>query len=229
MVEIESYTGRLLEKLKERFGGRLVYLGLQGSYLRGEAGENSDIDIMAVLNELTLEDMDAYRAVVEEMEESGRACGFICSREDLRCWNRCEIGHLLHTTKDLYGRLAELTPDYSPEDVREYVRILVGNLYHGICHPYIHSADPLSGERLEAAYKQVFFILQNKQYLESGLWGGTKRELLGMLQEEDGALLGTAMRMGTEGAPVDEAERRALLRQIMEWCQRTLEWARQVK
>ncbi len=227
MVEIESYTDRLLEKLKGHFGRRLVYLGLQGSYLRGEAGENSDIDIMAVLDGLTLEDMDAYRAMVEEMEESGRACGFICSREDLLNWNRCETGHLLHTTRDLYGRLEELTPDYSPEDVKEFIRISVGSLYHGICHPYIHSAEPLNGDRLEAAFKQVFFILQNKQYLESGLWGGTKRELLDMLSEEDRALLKTSMKIGAEGAPMDEGERRELLGQLVEWCQRMLKWARE--
>ena len=45
LVDIEDYTKRLTEELKKKFGKRLLYVGLQGSYLRGEATSESDIDI----------------------------------------------------------------------------------------------------------------------------------------------------------------------------------------
>ena len=48
MVDIENWMGELAEKLTGRFGPRLLFLGLQGSYGRGEAGEDSDIDVAAV-------------------------------------------------------------------------------------------------------------------------------------------------------------------------------------
>ncbi|MBQ9141799.1 MAG: nucleotidyltransferase domain-containing protein [Lachnospiraceae bacterium] len=35
-----------MDSTKDEFGDRLLYVGLQGSYLRGEATESSDIDIM---------------------------------------------------------------------------------------------------------------------------------------------------------------------------------------
>ena len=41
-MNIESYMEGLTEKLKAHFGQRLIYVGLQGSYLRGEANEESD-------------------------------------------------------------------------------------------------------------------------------------------------------------------------------------------
>ena len=50
MFDLQSYLSRLLSLLRRTFGPRLVYLGLQGSYLRGEATENSDIDVMAVID-----------------------------------------------------------------------------------------------------------------------------------------------------------------------------------
>ena len=45
---IDNYMENLISRCKEAFGNRLVYVGLQGSYLRGEATENSDIDVMGV-------------------------------------------------------------------------------------------------------------------------------------------------------------------------------------
>ena len=35
MLNIENYLSRLLTLLQQNFGPRLVYVGLQGSYLRG--------------------------------------------------------------------------------------------------------------------------------------------------------------------------------------------------
>ena len=68
MVEIENYISELIEDLKTRFGQRLKYVGLQGSYLRGEATEHSDIDIMVVMDELDVSDLAAYRSVIKAMD-----------------------------------------------------------------------------------------------------------------------------------------------------------------
>ena len=43
---IDNYMENLISRCKEAFGNRLVYVGQQGSWLRGEATENSDIDVM---------------------------------------------------------------------------------------------------------------------------------------------------------------------------------------
>ena len=56
MIDIERYLFTLIERLTVCFGSRLLYIGLQGSYLRGEATEESDIDIMAVIDGLSVSD-----------------------------------------------------------------------------------------------------------------------------------------------------------------------------
>ena len=50
MFNADDYLARLTGLLTEAFGSRLIYVGLQGSYLRGEAGPDSDIDAMVVLD-----------------------------------------------------------------------------------------------------------------------------------------------------------------------------------
>ena len=64
MIRIEEYTQKLIDLLKHAFSDRLVYVGLQGSYLRQEATDTSDIDIMAVIDDLDFADLDRYRSVL---------------------------------------------------------------------------------------------------------------------------------------------------------------------
>ena len=53
MLDLTAYLDDLVAALRARFGARLLYVGLQGSRLRGEAREDSDIDVMLVLKGLT--------------------------------------------------------------------------------------------------------------------------------------------------------------------------------
>ena len=64
MICIDKYIEELTAELKDVFGGRLLYVGLQGSYLRGEANENSDIDIMAIIDNMTAEDLKTYKTAL---------------------------------------------------------------------------------------------------------------------------------------------------------------------
>ncbi len=113
MLQPDEYISGMISLMKERFGKRLLYVGLQGSYLRGEADRESDIDIMTVLDFLSVEDLNVYRQVVEENGHAEKACGFLCGKDELAHWNPCEICHLLHTTKDYYGKLSSLVPSYT--------------------------------------------------------------------------------------------------------------------
>lgn len=58
MLRIEDYMKNLVCVLKEAYRNRLIYVGLQGSYCRGAADDNSDIDIMVVLDNLQIENME---------------------------------------------------------------------------------------------------------------------------------------------------------------------------
>ncbi len=196
MFDAQKYIESLLSIMKKDFGDRLLYVGLQGSYPRGEATEDSDIDIMVVVKDFSVSDMTLYRQAIESLENVQKSCGFICGLDEMKNWNPLEICHLLHTTKDYYGCLSSLVPPYTDSDVRAFVKMSLGNLYHEICHRYIHRPLERSMEALPYTYKAVFFILQNMHYLETGAFIGTKKELVQVLNGKDKSVLETALMYG---------------------------------
>lgn len=219
MVNIEHYITSLTELLCQRFGTRLLYIGLQGSYLRGEATDRSDIDMMVIIDSLSMADLNIYRDTISSLPHFEQSCGFICSKEDLAKWNPLEICHLLHSTKDYYGKLRTLVPVFTEHDIRNFVKLSVGNLYHEICHRYIHAGTEASKARLPGTFKGVFFILQNLHYLTHGEFIGTKAELVQLLSGKDQAVLEHSIAMN-QGAEFDFEESFQLL---FTWCQETLQ------
>lgn len=215
-MNAEKYILELTEGLKARFGQRLTYVGLQGSYLRGEAHDQSDIDIMVIIDGLSVSDLESYRDLIRSMEYYEKSCGFICSRGDIQAWNPLEICGLLHGTKDYYGTLSTLVPSFTQEDVRNFAKLSLNNLYHEICHRFIHASRERNTAALSGSYKSTFFILQTLVYLRSGVYVPTKRELLDWLSGTDRIILETAM-AGESLLSFDEA-----FACLFHWCQKTL-------
>lgn len=220
MVHIETYTEKLLKHLKDRFGERLVYLGLQGSYLRNEAHENSDIDIMAVIDGITVEDLKRYRETLVDVGDYEKSCGFLCGRDELAAWNPLEACHLVHTTKDLYGTLSEYLPEYTVEDEKNFIKVSVGNLYHELCHRYLYASREKNVARLPAACKQVFYILQNLCFLETGVFHNSKAELLCYLEGQDREVFVLSQQL--QEATEFEFDFDAALSLLLTWCRDTL-------
>lgn len=218
MVDITKYIAQLIDLLKHQYGERLTYVGLQGSYLRGEATDKSDIDIMVVIENLNINDLDCYRTIISAMEEPEKSCGFICSKADLKNWNPLEIPNLLNNTKDYYGVLNQLVPFYTEHDIRNFIKISINNLYHELCHRYIHAEKNENIEQLPYSYKNVFFILQNMYYLESRKYIPTKSELLPLLLGRNHAVLKRAIQL-SNGMKYDFTENFHL---IFTWCQDTM-------
>ena len=218
MFQPDQYISRLIHQLKAAFQQRLIFVGLQGSYLRGEATEHSDIDVMVVLRDLTADDLTTYRNVISALPSSDKSCGFICGLEELQHWNPLEICHLLHTTKTYYGQLEAIIPSFTRQHVCDYVKLCVGNLYHELCHRHVHASAQESRDALPGACKQVFFILQNLHYAEHNNFLSTHKELLAALSGEDRLVLQTALLIGG-GAAFDDDEAFSLL---LGWCQKAL-------
>jgi predicted nucleotidyltransferase len=219
MVNIDAYLSQLTSLLQAHFGNHLVYVGLQGSYLRGEATEQSDIDIMVVIENLSVSDLNAYRCIIQSMEHAEKSCGFICSRTDLANWNPMEIFHVLNSTRDYFGTLEELIPAYTNQDIRNYIKISVNNLYHDLCHRYIHADVDKSVASLPFCYKCVFFILQDLYFLKSSRFVSTKAELLPLLEGKDYAVMQRSMDM-IQGLSFNFEDSFELL---FSWCQETLQ------
>ena len=218
MFRVEEYMSELIASLKKVFSDRLIYVGLQGSYLRMEATENSDLDIMVILQELSLQDMKLYREIIMKMQDYEKSCGFICGMDEFKAWNPLELCQLLHSTKDYYGTLSVLIPEYSKEDVANFIKLSVGNLYHEICHRYIHADREANYQKLPLTYKGVFFILQNMYYLKTGVFCVTKRELISILESPDKEIMEISLKVSaTEEYDFDKA-----FSQLLLWCRSVL-------
>ena len=212
MFVVDEYLQKLIGACNNAFGDRLVYVGLQGSYMRGEATDKSDIDVMIVLDGFSAADMDVYREILKEIGEYEKSCGFICGRNEMMRWNPLEVCQLSHTTKDLFGELKDFLPPATREDEINYVKLSLGNLYHELCHRYIHADREKNIAAFRGTCKGFFFLIQNLHFLESGSFAVTKRELKEQVSEEDRAVLETAEL--PDGFDYESAFRR-----VFRWCQ----------
>ncbi len=189
MFDLDKYLADLIMNCRSAFGGRLLYMGLQGSWLRGEAHENSDIDIMVILDGFSVRDMDTYREILKEIGFYEKSCGFICGKDEMKRWNPLEVGQLRHTTKDLVGVLTDYLPNAAREDEINYVKLSLGNLYHELCHRYIHANRDRNTAKFRGTCKSVFYLIQNLHFLESGRFILSRMALKEAVTEEDRIVL----------------------------------------
>ena len=189
MFDLDSYMNTLILSCRAAFGERLLYVGLLGSYLRGEAHENSDIDVMVILKRFSVQDMDRYREILKKIGFYEKSCGFICGRDELLRWNPLEVCQLRHTTKDLLGVLTDYLPRANREDEINYVKLSLGNLYHELCHRYIHADRERNVVAFRGTSKGVFFLMQNLHYLETDHFILTKKDLKEAVSAEDRRVL----------------------------------------
>ncbi len=221
IVNIDTYMKDMQSLLTESFGEALCYIGLQGSYLRGEATENSDIDVVVILEKLTMADMGTYRQIIEKLPKPHLSCGFICGREEMQNWNTLELCQLLYSTRDYYGCLSDFLPCWTGDDAVQYVKLSADNLYHVLCHSYIHGSSEDLTDSLPGLYKQAYFILQNLHYLRScrgdsaGEFVLSKRDLLDRLTGDERTILEKSLYYADGGSVVLEKDYRLLFA----WCQ----------
>ena len=185
MFDLDKYLADLILNCRTAFGERMLYMGLQGSLLRGEAHENSDIDVMVILDRFSVRDMDIYRGILRETGFYERSCGFICGKDEMKRWNPLEVCQLRHTTKDLVGVLTDHLPPATREDEINYVKLSLGNLYHELCHRYIHEDRDKNTAKFRGTCKSVFYLIQNMHYLESGCFLLREKDLKAAVSEED--------------------------------------------
>lgn len=193
MIDPQKWVTDVLAKLKDAFGSRLAYLGLQGSYRRGEATENSDIDLVVLLDVVNLPDLDLYRSIVHAMPEGHKACGFIAGVEDFAAWPRHELFPFKMDTADYYGRLDDFLPPVSTEDIRLGVSISASALVHMLTHSYLYAENEAKASILKEACKSAFFILRVSNYLATGVYSDSKKDLFSRLDGDEKEILAAGM------------------------------------
>ena len=91
MIDINDWMKNYLQKLDETFANRVWFVGLQGSYGRGEATETSDIDIVVILDELSAMDIHAYKDMLDTLSHRDLICGFLSGKKEIMNWEPSDL------------------------------------------------------------------------------------------------------------------------------------------
>lgn len=214
MLDIEVWMNELVSRIKEEFGERVEFVGLQGSYARNEAHEESDIDVVVILDSLSIQDLKRYRELVAEMPEREKACGFISGADEIAHWEPAELFQFYHDTKPVWGNMDHLMCLVEREDIKRAIRIGACNLYHACCHNFIYEQSP---EMLLSLYKPTFFILQAKHYDETGCYLRSKETLKEQLKDTDKEILSICLDR-PKSDTLSEADFHAYHEKLLAWC-----------
>lgn len=151
--------------MRDLFGGRVLFIGLQGSYGRNEAHGTSDIDVVLILDTVSLHDLKQYKQVIEALPDRPLICGFVSGREELAGWYKSDLFQFYYDTVPYYGSLHDIISAPTNMDARAAVLMGACNLYHMCSHNYLHGGDM---ETLKSLYKSAFFVLQAKHFSGTG-------------------------------------------------------------
>ena len=197
-VDMKSWVRAFESQMKAEFGSRVCFLGLQGSRARGEAHAGSDIDAVAILDKMSLDELARYRAVLEKLPHRELACGFISGKEELCRWEPSELLQFYFDTVPVCGTLDFLRPALTPQAAQHAVLSGACSIYHACAHNYVHAR---SGEALRGLCKPALFVLRAQHYCETGVFLRTGRELEAALEGQAACVLrGTqAFAAGTAG------------------------------
>ena len=207
-MDINIFMGSFKENLLRLFGDNLLFLGIQGSYGRGEAKETSDIDPVIILQQCGKDEILRYRSYVDTLSEKDILCGFISSIDELRAWESADRAQLILDTKPVYRDLAELCPPITGDDIRRAVQQGVCAIYHASSHNILHARD---WSILPELYKSSRFTIRMKHYLQTDVYVSAFRELITVVDEEEKAILETQN---------PDAENDAFI--LLEWASKTM-------
>ena len=187
-MDINSFMESFKANLLRLFGDNLLFLGLQGSYGRGEAKETSDIDPVIILQHCGKDELLKYRAYIDTLPEKDILCGFVSSIDELRAWESADRAQLILDTKSVYRDLAGLCPEITIDDIERAVLQGACTIYHASSHNILHARN---WSILPEIYKSARFTIRMKHYLQTGVYVSTFRELTTVVDEEEKTILET--------------------------------------
>lgn len=186
MLDIQTWSENFLEQIKAFFGERLYFVGLQGSYARGEATAESDIDMVVILDQLSYMDVFAYGGFLDTLPQREKICGFLSGKEDLLCWDTADLFQFYHDTQPLFGDLEIVAAKLDDEAVHRAIHRGVCDIYHGCVHNLLHEK---SGEALRGLYKSASFVVQALYYEETGDYVGKMADLMRLVGQKEACIL----------------------------------------
>ena len=206
MIEIKNWMKHFLQALDAHFGERAWFVGLQGSYGRGEATEESDIDVVGILDNLSAADLRQYRAMLDTLPHRELICGFLAGKEELLHWDAADLFQFCYDTTPIQGSLDELMSLLDDAAVWRAIKTGVCNLYHGCVHNMLHER---SEDVLRGLYTSASFAVQAICFAQTGTYIRHQKELREKISPQEREILDmfSALKCG-ESVAFDEMSER---------------------
>ena len=199
MIEPDSWLRRFTRKLRETFGERVWFLGLQGSYARGEATGSSDIDPVVVLDVLTAQDIATYDAMLNSLDHRELVCGFLSGKQELLHWEPSELFQFCMDTRPVIGSLEDILAVVDSGDIARAIRIGACTVYHACVHNMLREKNE---GILRSLYKTASFAIRAAVYLNTGKYCARLDELLLYADGPNRTIVQTCLDMRAD-EPVD--------------------------
>ena len=184
MVDITTWMNDFLQNLNHTFENRVWFVGLQGSYGRGEATETSDIDVVVILDELSAMDIQTYNKMLDTLSHRELICGFLSGKDDIMNWEPSDLFQFCHDTTPIKGTLDEVLTVVDESAVNRAIKIGACNIFHGCIHNMLHEKNE---DILRGLYKSASFVVQAIVFKQTGNYIKHQEELLTVanLNEQD--------------------------------------------
>ncbi|MBR5506731.1 MAG: nucleotidyltransferase domain-containing protein [Clostridia bacterium] len=196
MIDINNWLNSFMQKLNHTFENRIWFVGLQGSYGRGEATETSDIDIVVILDELSAADIKTYNDMLDTLPHREMICGFLSGKNEIMSWEPSDLFQFCYDTTAIKGSLDEVLALIDENDVKRAIKIGACNIYHGCVHNMIYekSEDVLIG-----LYKAASFVIQAIVFKQSGNYIIHQKELLNVVSSGEKEIVETFLSLKNGG------------------------------
>ena len=188
MIDITTWMNDFLQKLNHTFENRVWFVGLQGSYGRGEATVTSDIDIVVIFDQLTVTDIQKYNVMLDTLSNRELICGFVSGKEELLNWEPSDLFQFCYDTTSIQGSLDELFAVIDESAVNRAIKIGACNIYHGCVHNMLHEK---SKDILRGLYKSASFVMQAIAFKQTGKYIKQKSKLRDVVSTDERLILDT--------------------------------------
>ena len=192
VIDISTWMQDFLQTLNEAFTNRVWFVGLQGSYGRGEATKTSDIDIVVILDELSASDIQTYNTMLDTLPHRELICGFLSGKDELLQWEPSDLFQFYYDTTPIKGSLDELLTVIDDAAVGRAIKIGACNIYHGCVHNMLHEK---SEDILRGLYKSASFVVQAIVFRQTGKYVKHQKELLSLAAPDEQAIVNTFMNL----------------------------------
>ena len=196
MIDIAAWMQNFLQALHETFANRVWFVGLQGSYGRGEATESSDIDIVVILDDLSAMDIQTYHDMLEPLPHREWICGFLSGKQEIMNWEPSDLFQFCHDTTPIKGSLNEVLAMVGESDVNRAIKIGACNIFHGCVHNMLYEK---SEDILRGLYKSASFVVQAIAFMQTGNYIRHQKELLQVVSSNEQGIVETFLNLKNGG------------------------------